>query len=214
MMKYVAFFVVALCALSSLAPAGAAQIRLNEVLADPASDWDGDGEVNSKGDEWVEIANTGSSSFDLSVLRITDESAGLEFRFALSGTLLPGEVRVIFGSEVTAWQSANGVGAFGLSLNNGGDTVYLYDVSGASPSVVDSQAYASAETADDRAIGRVPVGSGPWFVFDALNPYSGSNLVATGCMPSPGAVIECSVPVPVETSSWGAVKSKHDKESL
>ncbi len=121
---------------------------------------------------------------------------------------------MFFGSEVTAWQVANGVGAFGLSLNNSGDTVYLYDVSGAAPDLVDSRSYGSAETADDRAIGRVPVGTGVWVIFDALNPYSGSALVATGCMPSPGAVIECSVPVPVETSSWGTVKSNYDNESL
>ncbi len=206
-MKYVAFFVVALCALSSLAPAGAAQIRLNEILADPATDWDGDGEINSKLDEWVEIMNVGSSTVDLSNLRLTDESSGTEWRYVLSGTLAPGEVVVIFGSEVVAWQKANGVPAFGLSLNNGGDTVYLYEEAGGQSSIADSRTYASAEVTDDRAPGRMPPGTGEWVVFDGLNPYSGSAFTSTGCVPSPGATPQCTTPV--ETSSWGTLKSRY-----
>lgn len=38
------------------------QIRINELLADPVTDWDGDASVGSKTDEWLEIVNIGSST--------------------------------------------------------------------------------------------------------------------------------------------------------
>lgn len=207
-MRYVAFLLVVLATLSSLAPSGAAQIRLNEILADPASDWDGDSTTNSKNDEWVEIMNTGSSSVDLSAYRISDLSAGTDFRFALSGTLAPGAMRVFYGTEVVAWQTANGVGSFGLSLNNGGDTVYLYRIAGSDTSVADSYAYTTAEVVDNRSAGRLPNGTGEWVVFDGLNPYTGTPPpTSTGCIPSPGAGTDCVTPA--EKTSWGKVKSEY-----
>jgi len=207
-MRYVAFLFVVLVALSSLAPAGVAQIRLNEILADPASDWDGDGTLSSKNDEWVEVVNTGASSVDLSAYRLTDLSGGTDFRFALSGTLAPGAVKVYYGADVVAWQSANGVGSFGLSLNNGGDTVFLYRIAGSDTSVVDSYAYSAAEVLDNRSAGRMPNGTGDWVCFDGLNPYTGTPPpMSTGCIPSPGAGTDCATPV--EKASWGKVKSNY-----
>jgi len=47
------------------ATAASAQIAINEVLGDPARDWDGDGTVDVRGDEWVEIVNLGEQSVDL-----------------------------------------------------------------------------------------------------------------------------------------------------
>ena len=207
-MKYVAFFLLALITLASLAPAGAAQIKINEILADPNTDWDSDGAANSKLDEWVEIMNVSSSPVDLSEYRLTDESAGVNWRFALSGTLAPGAVRAYLGTEVVEWQTANGVSAFGLSLNNSGDTVYLYRVSGADTTLVDSYTYTTAEVADDRAVGRLPNGTGAWVLFDGLNPYTGASPpVATGCLPTPGALASCQTPA--EVSTWGKVKSQY-----
>ncbi|MCK5407595.1 MAG: lamin tail domain-containing protein [Candidatus Krumholzibacteria bacterium] len=209
-MKFVAFLLLFLAALTSLVPDGAAQIKLNEILADPNSDWSGDGEVNSKLDEWVEIINDGAAAVDLSAFRISDLSAGTDFRFGLSGMLGPGETRVFYGADVVAWQTANGVSAFGLSLNNSGDTVYLYQVTAVDTSVVDSYPYATNQVKDDRSVGRYPDGGGTWAIFDGLNPYNGTDYpVASGCFPSPGAVSNC--PTPVKTSSWGQVKSKYSK---
>lgn len=205
-MKYVAFFIFCLTAVASFAPDGAAQVRLNEILGDPGTDWNGDGTVDSKLDEWVEIVNTGTTPVDLSRYRISDASAGESFRFALAGTLAPGEIRVYYGSDVVAWQAANGVAQFGLSLNNAGDTVTLYEVNGADISVADARQYTTAEIADDRSLGRMPGGTGDWVIFDGLNPYNGPQPpVPTGCMPSPGAAVSC--PTPTEASSWGRVKS-------
>jgi hypothetical protein len=207
-MRYVAFFFVVILVLSSLAPIGAAQIRLNEILADPDSDWDGDGATSSKNDEWVEIANIGGSTVDLSSYRLSDLSAGKDFRFAFSGVLAAGGVMVVYGSEVVAWQQANGVSAFGLSLNNSGDTVFLYAINGADTTVADSYAYATAEVTDNRAVGRLPSGTGDWSLFDGLNPYTGADPpTSTGCIPSPGTAPECATAT--EQASWGKVKSKY-----
>lgn len=205
-MKYVAFFIFCLIVLATFASEGFAQVRLNEILADPDTDWNGDGSVDSKLDEWVEVVNTGTSSVDLSRFRISDASAGESFRFALSGMISPGEVRVYYGSDVVAWQAANGVAQFGLSLNNAGDTVSLYEVNGADISVADAQAYVTAEVANDRSFGRMPSGTGDWVIFDALNPYTGPQPpVATGCSPSPGETVSC--PTPTQASTWGRVKA-------
>jgi len=205
-MKYVAFFISCLLVVAALASPGAAQVHLNEMLGDPATDWNGDGTVDPKLDEWVEIVNIGTSSVDLSNYRISDASAGTDFRFALSGTLAAGEVRVVFGSDVVAWQAANAVGQFGLSLNNSGDTITLYEVSGMDVQIADTHTYVSAEIADDRSAGRMPNGTGDWVIFDGLNPYTGQQPpVPTGCAPSPGSTVSC--PNATQSSTWGTVKA-------
>lgn len=209
-MRFVAFLLPFIIGVTSLAPDGAAQVKLNEILGDPNSDWDGDGAVNSRSDEWVEIINVGATAVDLGDYRITDESAGTNFRFGLGGTIGAGETKVFYGSEVVAWQNANGVSAYGLSLNNGGDTVYLYRINGADTSAVDSYTYATVQVADDRTVGRRPDGGDTWAIFDGLNPYSGDDYaVASGCQPSPGATSSC--PTPTEATTWGRMKSKFSR---
>lgn len=205
-MKYVAFLLSAILCVMGLASASHAQLHLNEILADPGQDWNGDGTVDSKLDEWVEVSNIGTTPVDLSKYRISDASAAQSYRFALSGTLAPGQVKVYFGSDVVAWQAANGVSQLGLSLNNGGDTVFLYDVTGNTPDVADSYTYASAEVLDDRSCGRLPNGTGSWVIFDGLNPYKGTQPpTPSGCQPSPGTVPNC--PTPTHASTWGLIKS-------
>jgi len=205
-MKYVAFFLFCLLTIASFAPASVAQIRLNEILGDPGTDWNGDGNVDSKLDEWVEIVNVGASAVDLANFRISDAAAATDFRFALSGMIGPGEVKVYYGSDVVAWQAANGVSQLGLSLNNAGDTVFLYEVTGPDIATSDTRAYATAEVLDDRSTGRLPQGTGGWVIFDALNPYTGTQPpTPTGCAPSPGESPAC--PTPTHSSTWGQIKA-------
>ncbi len=204
-MRIVAIFVFTfmLCAWS---PGGFAQVRFNEILADPVADWDGDGARSSRNDEWIEIVNVGTSTVDLSCYRAADASGGFDWRYGFSGLLAPGEVRVVYGSDSVAWEHANGFPAFGLSLNNAGDTVFLYDVLGGDTLIVDQYTYQSFQVLDDRSTGRSPDGNGQWVVFDGLNPYLGSRPpLGTGCAPTPGGV-NCIPAVPVEESTWGAVK--------
>jgi hypothetical protein len=210
-MRNVAFFLPILCVVSAVVafPAGkaAAQLVLNEILADPASDWDGDGTVGSKTDEWVEVINTGPSTIDLSVYRLGDLSGGYTWRYGFSGTLPSGGILLVTGTSSLAWQTENGYSAAGLSLNNTGDTVFLYRIAGPDTLVADSYAYLAHEVLDDRSTGRSMDDISQWRVFDALNPYSGTNPpLGSGCSPSPALPNVCGPLVPVEDKTWGAIK--------
>ena len=70
-------------------------LRLNEIMAGPARDWDGSGAFSSRDDEWVEVMNTGAAAIDLSSFLITDGDSIP--RYALSGALAAGGHLVIYG---------------------------------------------------------------------------------------------------------------------
>ena len=179
-------------------------LLLNEFVAGPARDWDGSGALSTRDDEWVEVCNRGSEALDLSFFLITDGDRLP--RYAFSGTLGPGERRLVFGRESYDWEKAHGFPAYGLSLSNAGDTVMLWQVAGAETLLVDSYAYQSHEAAADRAVARRPDG-GPWALFDGLNPYVGTTLPqGTGCMPTPGLANVCD-DTPAQTPTWGRLKS-------
>jgi len=166
---------------ASGAPA-VAGLRLSEILAGPARDWDGDGLYDSKSDEWVEVENAGSTPIGLEDYRLAD--ADRTIRFALSGTLQPGEVRLIAGSAAVVWQRTQGLSTAGLSLNNAGDTVFLLQILGTDTLTIDAHTYGSIEGATDRSVGRSGPQGQDWILFDALNPYSGSGTPpGTGCAP-------------------------------
>jgi hypothetical protein len=205
-MKNVAVFLCAV--IVGILPARvSSQVRVNELVADPASDWDGDGSVGSKTDEWLEIVNVGSSTVDLSSYYVSDASGGTTWRYHFGGTLPAGGVSVVFGSDAVAWQADSGFPSLGLSLNNGGDTVYLFEVQGADTAVVDEYSYDAFAVLDDRAVGRMPDGAATWAVFDQLNPYSGTAPpLGTGCVPTPGASNNCPTELPTLPTTWGAVK--------
>jgi hypothetical protein len=183
---------------------GGPGLRINEFVAGPAQDWDGSGTFSTRDDEWVEVHNSGSEVLDLSLFLVTD-SERLP-RYAFSGTLGPGERRLIFGKQSYDWEKAHGFPAYGLSLSNSGDTVMLWQVAGAETLLVDSYAYQSHEAAADRAVGRRPDG-GPWALFDGLNPYVGTTPpLGTGCTPTPGKANICE-DTPAQTPTWGRLKA-------
>jgi len=196
-------------ALAAADPARA-ELQLSEILADPASDWDGNGEAHYRDDEWIEIVNTGTESVDLGQYCIRD-ALGDEPQMNLSGSLAPGEVVVFYGSDAVAWQQANGVGVTGFSLNNSGDTVELLrEVPGETTLVrVDIYIYVAHEGEDDRASGRLPV-TGEWALFDQLNPYDGDTPPwGTGCAPTPGVLNDCVPNVPNQATTWGHLKVEY-----
>jgi hypothetical protein len=193
-----------ICAAATPARA-AAPLRLNEFMAGPARDWDGSGTFSSRDDEWVEVVNDGATPLPLAGFLITDGDSLP--RFALSGTLAPGEHLLVTGKQSYDWEKATGFPAFGLSLANSGDAVLLWQVAGAETLQVDAYAYTSHEAAADRAVGRLPDGKGTWGIFDALNPYTGSvPPQGNGCTPTPGNVNVCDS-TPVRRMPWGRVKS-------
>ena len=178
-------------------------LLLNEILAGPARDWDGDGVYDSRSDEWLEVQNCDAGPMALDEYRLTD--ADRTVRFALSGTLAPGEVRLVTGSAAVAWQRSQGLSASGLSLNNSGDTVYLLRVAGPDTTEVDAHTYGSIEGGSDRSVGRAATQAEGWILFDSLNRYTGSGTPAgTGCAPTPGGLNGCTTDVSATT--WGVIK--------
>jgi hypothetical protein len=178
---------------------------LNEVLADPAKDWDGDGSYNYRDDEWVEIFNPGPGSLDLEGVLIGDADAAP--LIALSGVLEAEQHRLVTGSEAYAFQQANGWSSYGLRLGNDGDTVTLLQIVAGDTLLVDSYTYLSHEADDDRSSGRNPDGSSEWELFDELNPYTGDDPpLGNGLPPTPGSS-NGGVPVAVERTTWGGVRT-------
>lgn len=197
---------VCFVALAGFAAGASAQVLINEFVADPARDWDGDGAVSYRDDEWVEIANVGRTAVDLSGYRLADAEGPSAWRYGFAGTLAPGETRVVYGSDARAWEEANGFPVYGLSLNNTGDRVALYRIAGADTALVDEYVYAEIAARDDRSIGRRLDQPATWVTFDGHNPCTAScDPPGTGCLPTPGLRNTCLTAV--ERATWGAIKS-------
>lgn len=180
-------------------------IRLSEILAGPARDWDGDGVYDSRKDEWVELVNDGAVSVDLSRYRIADADSTI--RYDLDGTLAPGALRLVTGAMAEAQQRAAGRTATGLSLNNSGDEVILFRVEDGDTVRADSHRYNSIEGASDRSTAWEKE-SGVWTLFDGLNPYTGSGEPRpTGCAPTPAVSNGC--PTAASETTWGKIKQMY-----
>ncbi len=185
---------------------------INEVLADPASDWNKDGVVDAKGDEWIELRNVSTVPLDLSTYFLRDGSGDTP-DLQLSGTIDPDEHAVWFGSDSVAWQAANGLSTTGFALNNTGDIVQLIrSIPGTSPvqyEVVFAVAFTDHEADDDRSSGFDWTHT-TWQLFDAVFPYTGTLVpVGTGCAPSPAAPNQCGGNVATESASFGTLKATY-----
>jgi hypothetical protein len=205
--KYALYYCILVMALLLVTPPDASgALIINEIMADPASDWDGDGAYSYRDDEWIEVRNTGPEALDLSgyFLRdITDDTPHLQ----LEGILDPGGIMIFYGSNAVIWQQASGVTVSGFSLNNTGDTVELLQGDGTVFEVVDSVTYGDHEAEDDRSCGP-DLETGQWLLFDGLNPHTGDQEpLGTGCEPTPGLPNACAPQVPVRLAAWDRVKS-------
>lgn len=200
------FLVLVCCTSVFRVPDCLAQVAINEFMADPARDWDGDAALSARDDEWVEIINLGQSAVDLGGYRLADGEAKPVWRYEFAGTLAPGAVEIVYGSDSKAWEEAFDFPAYGLSLNNSGDCIRLYLISSGDTSVVDSYSYEEVAARDDRTIGRRSDDPATWAVFDGYNQCtSACNPAGTGCYPSPGSSNSCQTAA--KSLSWGAVKS-------
>ncbi|HZI89895.1 MAG TPA: lamin tail domain-containing protein [Candidatus Polarisedimenticolia bacterium] len=176
---------------------------LSEILAGPARDWDGDGVYDSKADEWVEVRNRGTSPVTLDEYRLADALGTV--RIALVGTLAPGDVMLVTGSAAVEWQRQQGLATAGLSLNNAGDTVFLFHIAGTDTVTADQHTYGAIEAGSDRSVGRAGSQSEDWVLYDGLNRYTGSGPpVGTGCSPTPGGPNGCATDV--QGTTWGKIK--------
>jgi len=205
---------ISLLVLISLPSGSFAEIVLTELLASPGSDWSGDGTIDWRDDEWVEIANRGDSSVDLTDYWISDELEDSPIRYRFSGTLPPGEALFVTGQEARAWQLEMGLGGAGLSLRNTDGDVVLYKDVGDSVHLADQIHYRSYQVEYERAMGRHPLETETWMLFDGLNLYHGSQEPgSTGCSPSPGEINDCGE-TKAEASDWGKVKGLYgDRDS-
>ncbi len=177
--------------------AGNAPLVLNELLADPPPDLDGDangdGVRGTSDDEFIEIMNRSETSVDLTGWRLEDAS-GVRHEFTSGRLLAPGELFVVFGGGdpagiPSAWAVAS---SGGLSLNNTEDEVRLIGADGVPRDV---HAYGSEAGADQSLI-RVPDGDGAW-----TRPHDAGFSWDF----SPGARNES--PSSLSHASWGKVKA-------
>lgn len=204
-MRLLVFAFVGCIAAGASSQSGSCGPVLNEIMADPASDWDGSGAYSSRDDEWVEIFNPGPGSLSLDGYLIGDEERNPIYGF--SGILESGHQQVIYGRDAVVYQQGHGLGVYGLRLGNEGDTVTLLQVVGTDTVLVDSYTYNTYEAEDNRSSGRSPDGSSVWELFDQLNPYTGTTLpLGNGRPPTPGLP---NIPgeVDVVDSTWGRVRS-------
>ena len=110
----------------------ASDLVINEVLADPAHDANGDGAVNA-GDEFVELYNAGTTALEVSGLRLHDGSnSGPRFIFPAESFLGPGETFTVFAAPgVLPTGCSYGAAAGFLGLNNDSpESVILRDADG------------------------------------------------------------------------------------
>jgi len=181
-------------------------LRIVEILASPARDWNEDGTFVARQDEWVELRNMGAVPVTLGEYFLSDNDSTM--RVVPTGTLLPGAIVVVTGTMAEDWQRFAGRTVSGLSLNNTGDTVRLFHMTTTDTVEVDTKTYNSIEGGSDRSTGILgDVPSTDWILFDGLNPYTGSGQPgSTGCDPTPGIPNDCSLDV--QTTTWGKIKMR------
>lgn len=157
-------------------PTTGGSLLLNEVLPAPAADLNGDG-VTDIGDEFIELFNPSSVSVALAGWQISDaagETNGRRVALDPSRALGP-------GARLTLWRHATG-----LSLNDDGDRITLWNPTG---SQVDSVAWGAAPP-DGASLSRVPDG-GVWQTGTPPTPGEANRPA-----PEPSAEIPSAPPTP------------------
>ncbi len=142
-MKYLILMLSIILAANS----AGANVLINEMLANPAKDWNGNGAISGMDDEFLELYNSGNQSVDLSGYILKDtvyRSTPGEYALADGTVIGPGEFLTIFVSESGVFQG------------NDGDAIKLYDAKG---NLVDEKEYSLAVA--DVSFARIPDG-GQW----------------------------------------------------
>lgn len=106
------------------------RLVINEILADPDGDANGDGTMDTYDDEFVELINTTNTSLDISGWKLYD-GTGIQHTFEQNTQLPSEESIVIFGggtpTNIPGLTQVTG----SLGLNNGGDDIIIKDDNGA-----------------------------------------------------------------------------------
>lgn len=133
-----------------------ASIFIHEILADPPAiggDANGDGVVSSSNDEFIELYNSSDQKVDISGWSIVDDMRQRHI-FASDTWISPFGLWVVFGggTPMLTGDVYSVASSGGLSLNNGGDRVSVFDAHGI---LVDDVLY-GAEGGKDQSLVRVP----------------------------------------------------------
>ncbi len=156
-------------------------VAINEFVARPGRDWNGDGEINT-GDEYIEIINHGTVSANLNGYTLDDElNVGSDPYKLPSITLQPGQRIVFYGSET------------GLLLSDGGDAVRLLRPNG---QVVDAYNY-NVVNYPDQSYCRLPDNGGldDWNVNCYPTPGLRNSLGGSSGRPTGGNAEESLCPI-------------------
>jgi hypothetical protein len=164
-------------------------VVINEYLPRPVSDWNGDGEANSR-DEYIELINMGATSIDIRNWKLDDLADGGSDPYTLpSLTLAPYEIVRFYASET------------GISLSDGGDSVRLLKPDGRT---ADSHFY-GVVLASDRTWCRLPDGKGAWAFTCRPTPGRPNALPQAG---EPGreeqplVTADCRLPDTIPGTDW------------
>jgi len=202
-------FVIVFTALAAYPAPGAAQLRISEVLSAPTEDYDLDGEVDSKSDEFVEVHNPSAETVVLQNWYLRD-GTGDAYHYGFAGSIPPGGTLVVTGTMSQVWQAENEAGTSGLSLNNTGDVVELwFDDPESTPVLLDTVTVPPHAAQAGRSLALDFVDD-TYVLHDALAPYGGASFPgSTGCAPNPGIPGTCTGGVPTEARAWGALKADY-----
>jgi len=140
-----------------------ANVLINEMLANPAKDWNGNGVISGMDDEFIELYNSGNQTVDVSGYVLKDmvfRSSPGEYALANATVIGPGEFLVIFVSKSGVFQG------------NDKDAITLYDPFG---NLVDEMKYDA--TTVDVSFARIPDG-GEWKNSTAPTPGKPNQEVA------------------------------------
>ena len=167
---------------------------INEILADPNDDANGDGSASSSEDEFIEFVNIGPTDLDITDFTISDE-AGVRHTFT-TGTVIPaGGIITVFGGGTPTGIPGLVQVSF-LGLNNAGDIITIND--GNSDVIVVEY---GTEGGDNQSLARSPDFTGAFVKHTtiATNPVSFS----------PGSLNDGNSSLPVELLFFTAETSDY-----
>ncbi len=162
------------------------EIVINEFLADPASDANCDGTINTAQDEFIELVSSTTDTLDLSNVTISD-AALLKHTFPVGAYLPPLIAVVVYGGgspncTVPADVAVSVASTGSLGLNNAGDTITVKDETG---TIIDTMTYNSST--NDVSWNILPEGApgGTYYLHSSISSSNYSPGVGTNGLPFP-----------------------------
>lgn len=147
-------------------------IVLNEFLADPDGDANGDGSTDSDDDEFLEFVNTGTADLDISDWTIEDSNSTTH-TFENPTVLKPNQAVLVFGGGTPTGKFGGAIvqTTGSLSLNNSGDDIILKNNSGIE---IIRYTYGGTEGSSNQSFTRSPDLTGNFTDHSTADTHDGS----------------------------------------